>query len=85
MSDNKRSSVWRKSTFSGNGDCLEWLIGADGVRLRNSKDQLAVELYLSNAEWEAFLAGVKAGEADVPQEHAARPVIPDPATRSGAD
>jgi Domain of unknown function (DUF397) len=60
--------AWRKSSFSGGGDCLEWLACADGVRLRNSTTPDGVELHLTHAEWTAFIAGVKAGEADTPRE-----------------
>jgi len=59
---------WRKSSFSGGGDCLEWLLCTDGVRLRNSTTPDGVELYLTHTEWTAFVAGVKAGEADTPRE-----------------
>ena len=55
---------WRKSSFSGDGDCLEWLVRSDGVRLRNSKRPDTGELHITHAEWDAFLAGVKMGEAD---------------------
>jgi Domain of unknown function (DUF397) len=57
---------WRKSSFSASGDCLEWSIGIDNVRLRDSKSQPGTELLLSHSEWRAFLEGVKAGEADIP-------------------
>lgn len=60
---------WRKSSFSAGGDCLEWLVRTDGVRLRNSTRSDDVELHLTHAEWTAFLAGVKAGEADTPLEN----------------
>ena len=57
---------WRKSSFSGSGDCLEWMMCVDGIRLRHSKSESGRELLLSHSEWLAFLAGVKAGEADTP-------------------
>ena len=66
MSEGERPSRWRKSSFSANGDCLEWTSNADGVRLRHSKSQSGIELHFSHTEWEAFLAAVKAGEADTP-------------------
>jgi hypothetical protein len=55
---------WRKSSFSASGDCLEWMISVDGVRLRDSKTQPSPEFFLSHSEWQAFIAAVKAGEAD---------------------
>jgi len=64
LSGGEQPPQWRKSSFSGNGDCLEWMMNADGVRLRNSKDHSGAELRLTSSEWDAFLDAVKAGEAD---------------------
>jgi len=66
LSKGYQPSRWRKSSFSGDGDCLEWLIDSDGVRLRDSDNPSGAELYLSHAAWIAFLAGIKSGEADLP-------------------
>lgn len=66
MPDGEQPLMWRKSSFSGVEDCLEWAISGDEVRLRDSARQSGVELYLTLAEWRAFLARVKAGEADPP-------------------
>lgn len=65
MSENDRSALWQKSTFSGNGDCLWWMITGECVMLRDSKS--GNELSFTHAEWGAFVAGIKAGEADPPQ------------------
>lgn len=67
MPDGQQPLTWLKSSFSGTEDCLEWAISSDGVRLRNTAGQSGVELHLTPAEWIAFLAGVKAGEADPPE------------------
>jgi len=64
LQEGEQPSLWHKSSFSGNQDCLEWTISAEGVRLRHSKGKLGPELQLTHAEWRAFLTGVKAGEAD---------------------
>ena len=69
----KDQPSWRKSSFSGDGDCLEWLMSADGVRVRNSKRPDDVELYFTNVAWAAFVAELKAGKMD-----------PGPETGSGA-
>ncbi len=55
---------WRKSTFSVNGDCVEWSPTPDSVRIRHSKSP-QVELVFTRSEWAAFLRGLKAGEADL--------------------
>jgi Domain of unknown function (DUF397) len=67
LPDGEEPLRWLKSSFSGTQDCLEWAISGDGVHLRNTATQSRVELLLTLAEWNAFLAGVKAGEADPPR------------------
>jgi len=67
--------AWRKSTFSQGGDCLEWVIGSDGVYIRDSKDPAGARLSFTHSEWKAFIAGVKGGEADL-----GRPGIGDAST-----
>jgi hypothetical protein len=60
-------AVWHKSTFSnGNGGaCVETRTLADGSRaVRHSKDPDGPKLTFTRAEWQAFIAGVKAGEFD---------------------
>ena len=57
---------FRKSTFSGNGGCVEVCRRADGtILLRDSKDVSRPEHQFTEGEWEAFLAGVRAGEFDL--------------------
>jgi hypothetical protein len=58
-------AVWRKSSMSGDsGDCVEWRFVADSVHLRDSKDPDGPQLSFTRREWIAFVAGVRAGEAD---------------------
>ena len=64
MSEPETSPQWRKSSFSGGGNCLEWAVGASSVRLRHSNEPMGPELVLTHPEWAAFLAGVKHGDAD---------------------
>ncbi len=66
MSDRKEQARWRKSSYSNSGDCLEWRMDTDRVRLRDSNGGSSGELHLSHSQWRAFLAAVKAGEADLP-------------------
>jgi Domain of unknown function (DUF397) len=66
VSEREPSVRWRKSSASGSGDCLEWAFVSSGVWLRNSRDPGGPELHLRHSEWEAFVAGVKNGEADLP-------------------
>jgi hypothetical protein len=55
---------WRKSTWSGSGNCVE--VANHGVKrlVRHSKDPGGLELVFTEDEWKAFLAGAKAGEFD---------------------
>ncbi len=65
MSESGTLTQWRKSSFSGEGDCLEWTLGPSSVRLRHSQDRTGPELVLTHSEWAAFIAGIKHGEADL--------------------
>ncbi len=57
---------WRKSNRSnGQGACVEVAFLADGVALRDSKDQGSGPVHrYTAAEWAAFVDGVKDGEFD---------------------
>jgi hypothetical protein len=57
---------YRKSSFCGHPGCVEVAALGDtaGVTLRDSKDASSPELTFTVQEWEAFVAGVKAGEFD---------------------
>jgi hypothetical protein len=57
---------WRKSSFSGTGDCLEWAVDAGTVWVRDSKDRSGPKLALTWSEWGAFIRGVRSGEGDLP-------------------
>ena len=64
-------SGFHKSSFSGNGGCVEVNIGHFEVLVRDSKDHTwgAWQVY-SHDEWSAFLAGAKKGEFDLPERAA---------------
>lgn len=58
---------WRVSSHSGNqGDCVEVrpAVGG-GVEVRHSKHPDAATIHYTDAEWAAFIAGVKDGEFDL--------------------
>jgi hypothetical protein len=60
-------AAWHKSTFSnGNGgDCVEHARLPDGsCAVRHSKHPNGPSLTFTATEWDAFIAGVKAGEFD---------------------
>lgn len=56
--------LWRKSTWSGTGNCLEVARCNASLLLRDSKNVTGPILVFTKAEWQAFLAGAKAGEFD---------------------
>lgn len=54
--------VWRKSSKSANGNCVEAAPLQGGrVAVRDSKDPHGPRLELSAGEWAAFLTKIKAG------------------------
>jgi hypothetical protein len=57
---------WRKSSRSGaQGNCVEVAVNVPGVAaVRDSKDPDGPKLIFTPAEWDAFTAGVRAGEFD---------------------
>ncbi len=57
-------ATWRKSTFSGDGDCVEFAAVPEGIAVRDSKDPNGAVLVFTEAEMRAFVEGVKAGECD---------------------
>jgi Domain of unknown function (DUF397) len=68
MSDGEQPRRWRKSSFGNSGDCLEWMVDPDEVRLHDPTKGSSVELQLSPGEWRAFLTAGEAGEADLLEE-----------------
>lgn len=68
------SAAWFKSSRSANNcQCVEVAMLPTGhVGVRDSKNPDGPALIFTSAEWEAFIAGVKDGEFDLP--HQAAPV-----------
>jgi hypothetical protein len=63
------NATWRKSSYSGGngGDCVEiGVLAVGGLAVRDSKDPGGPKLVFAADEWAAFIAGVKAGEFDLP-------------------
>lgn len=56
--------MWRKSTFSESGNCVEVAFVAQAVLVRQSRDPSGPTLTFSKAEWAAFLVGVRNDEFD---------------------
>jgi hypothetical protein len=57
---------FRVSSFCSFGSCVEVGRSPDGtVLVRDTKDSSRHALTFTNDEWDAFVAGVKAGEFDL--------------------
>ncbi len=82
-SDCVEVGVWAKSTHSAERDCVEAIAvtSRDGltipagkadteklILLRDSKNPDAGTLVFDENEWSAFIAGVKDGEFDLPED-----------------
>ena len=60
---------YTKSSFSGGAGCVEVRKLDDGsIGLRDSKDVTKPPHVFTAHEWTAFVAGVRAGEFDLPAE-----------------
>jgi hypothetical protein len=65
MSDSAQTKImWRKSTASAGGDCVEVAFTDTSVLVRDSKDPRGPMLAFSPSEWRAFLTGARDGEFD---------------------
>jgi hypothetical protein len=65
--DRLEAAAWRTSSFSGaNGNCVEVAdLHGGGRAVRDTKDRGRGPILLfTSSEWQAFIAGVKAGEFD---------------------
>jgi len=61
------SATWRKSSHSGSGaNCVEVAFLDGCVAVRNTNDRDGSLLAFTPAEWEAFIAGARDGEFDLP-------------------
>lgn len=60
------STGWFKSTRSGayGDNCVETMAYQGDILVRDSKDPTGPVLRFTRDEWDAFVAGVKAGEFD---------------------
>lgn len=58
------SLVWRKSTASASGACVEIARAGGMMLVRDSKDPVGSVLTFSGVAWEAFLGEARAGQFD---------------------
>ena len=58
---------YKKSSYSSAGTCVEACLLPSGmISLRDSKDRSKPPHMFTPSEWNAFVAGVRAGEFDLP-------------------
>ena len=57
---------WRKSRHSSSANCVEVRLRTGRIEVRDSKDPHGAVLQYTPAEWDAFIAGAKDGEFDLP-------------------
>ena len=55
---------WRKSSHSGNGQCVEVATPRQGVAVRDSKDPLGPSLVFTAEAWAAFITDVSSESFD---------------------
>ena len=56
--------TWRRSSYCGNGTCVEVRFDGDVVLVRDSKRPEQEPLQFTTEEWAAFGAGMRDGEFD---------------------
>lgn len=52
---------WKKSSYSGQGNCVEVAPLRDGIAVRDSKNPGGPVLRFGAADWQAFVSTIKAG------------------------
>ncbi|MEV4751636.1 DUF397 domain-containing protein [Streptosporangium sp. NPDC049248] len=58
--------IWRKSSASTTGECVEVAFGPDSAYVRDSNSLDGAVLEFSRSDWAAFVVGVRRGEFDCP-------------------
>ena len=56
------SAVWRKSSASGEAQCVEVAVVGASILVRDSKNPGGPVLAFTRSEWDAFLTGIRNGE-----------------------
>jgi len=60
----QKDGGFRKSSYSGIGNCVEVAIGKGDVRMRDSKNPGRDVLGFARSTWSEFLARAKSGDFD---------------------
>jgi hypothetical protein len=78
MDGDETPPQWRKSTFSGIGDCIECLAAKENVYIRNSNHPHGAVLVFPRSQWLAFIAAARGGQADPCIEQASLATLDEP-------
>jgi hypothetical protein len=62
IANGKERLVWQKSARCDSGTCVEVAVTAAGIGMRNSGDPNGPVLWFSQAEWAAFVEGLRRGD-----------------------
>jgi hypothetical protein len=57
--------AWRKSSYSGNGNCVEVAVPEAGLAVRDSKDPKGPALHFTADAWTSFISEVAGGAFEV--------------------
>ena len=58
--DRPSGASFRTSSFSGSDNCVEVMVAADSVRVRDSKDRAKPAVRVPGPAWDVFIDWVKA-------------------------
>jgi hypothetical protein len=64
MGDVVDKLVWKKSSYSANGDCVEVAFAGAYVLVRDTKNRQGAVLRFTVGEWDAFLKEARTGRLD---------------------
>ncbi|MFG1675695.1 DUF397 domain-containing protein [Micromonospora sp. NPDC049282] len=56
--------IWKKSTRSNEGNCVEVATPSQAVLVRDSKDRQGSTLSFATDRWTGFVQGIKSGTFD---------------------
>jgi len=59
-----RDRLWRKSSYSGQYNCVEVALTSEIAAVRDSKNPAAGHLAVSPRQWGFFVRSLKSGELD---------------------
>ena len=51
--------IWKTSTYTDSGACVEWARPPEGVLVRDTKDRERARVGLSGAAWREFVSWVR--------------------------